>query len=254
MADRWQISLADLIVLVLAVGVAAGVVHEAREVVGNRVVVAGRGREADAGSILARSARADRRGCFRGCCCLSHRGFVQNDRQSSSGWPAWGRHFDERPLPGRSPGEPRRSASFCVSSPTSPASSELISSERRRSRPRGLRWGANYRLRQGLLPVCGALAIAGLALGMGAGAVFDEPLPRRRRPAWLFVPLAGLIGVLLVVESDVFLDRIPRHCCRRSGLQRHVSCELSGTGPVGKTAQRRCRRDRRVPWFVLPSA
>jgi hypothetical protein len=60
-------------------------------------------------------------------------------------------------------------------------------------------------LRQGLLPVCGALAIAGLALGMGAGAVFDEPLPRRRRPAWLFVPLVGLIGVLLVVESDYSL-------------------------------------------------
>ena len=40
---------------------------------------------------------------------------------------------------------------------------------------------------------------------MGAGAVFDEPLPRRRRPAWLFVLLAGLIGILLMVESEYSL-------------------------------------------------
>jgi hypothetical protein len=58
-------------------------------------------------------------------------------------------------------------------------------------------FGSLYRVRQGLLPVCGLLAMIGLALGMGAGALFDEPVPRRRRPYWLFVPLAALVGLLI---------------------------------------------------------
>jgi hypothetical protein len=58
-------------------------------------------------------------------------------------------------------------------------------------------FGSLYRVRQGLLPVCGLLAMIGLALGMGAGALFDEPVARRRRPYWLFVPLAALVGLLI---------------------------------------------------------
>jgi hypothetical protein len=204
--DRWQISLADLIVLVLAVGVAAGVVHEAREVVGNRAV-AGRslapGAPAAAGSWpvpLERTAGVvfEVAAVFlivvltRTIVNLLHA--VRRGEEHQKAGVAWRVVWRVAAI------------GFLLCFIADQSSVLRIDLERETqitsARPW---WGANYRLRQGLLPICGALAIAGLALGMGAGAVFDEPLPRRRRPVWLFVPLAGLIGVLLMVESDYSL-------------------------------------------------
>jgi hypothetical protein len=62
-------------------------------------------------------------------------------------------------------------------------------------------WGAIYRLRQALVPVCGYMVILGLALGMGSGMLFDAPVPARRRWYWLFVPLAGVTGLLLAANN-----------------------------------------------------
>ncbi|MFI5456936.1 MAG: hypothetical protein ACHRXM_15935 [Isosphaerales bacterium] len=63
-------------------------------------------------------------------------------------------------------------------------------------------WEASYGLRQGLFPVCALLATLGLALGMGAGAIFGERPRQVRRPYWLFVPLAGLVSLLIVAQAD----------------------------------------------------
>jgi hypothetical protein len=63
-------------------------------------------------------------------------------------------------------------------------------------------WGANYRLRQGLFPICALLAMLGLALGMGAGAILEESPRAKRRPYWLLVPLAGLAALLIVAQPQ----------------------------------------------------
>ncbi len=55
-----------------------------------------------------------------------------------------------------------------------------------------------YCVWQGLYPVCGLLAILGLALGMGAGFLLPSASTVRRRPYWLFVVLGALIAILLV--------------------------------------------------------
>jgi hypothetical protein len=58
-------------------------------------------------------------------------------------------------------------------------------------------WLPSYICNENLLPMCGTLGIIGLALGMGAGALFDDPRPARHRPYWLSVPLAAVIAALL---------------------------------------------------------
>jgi hypothetical protein len=213
-ARRWQISLADLIVMVLAIGIAAGVVHESRETVGNRVVA---GRPLAGGAMATASWRAplertagvvfEVAAVFlivilsRTIVNLFHA--VRHGKELQPAAVAWKVAWRAAAI------------GFLLCYIADQSSVLRIDLERETQitakRPA---WGSNYRLRQSLLPVCGALAIAGLALGMESGAVFDEPLPRRRRPAWLFVPLAGLIGVLLVVESDysliAYLLRLPR--------------------------------------------
>ena len=59
-------------------------------------------------------------------------------------------------------------------------------------------WGEWYLVREKLVPTCAILAMFGMAVGMGAGAVLAGQEPRRPRPYWLFVPLAALAGVLFV--------------------------------------------------------
>jgi hypothetical protein len=203
---RWQISLADLIVLVLAVGVSAGFARAAREAVGYRVLA---GRSSPGGAAtpatswpvpLERTAGLvfEVTAVFLFVVLVrTIMGLIRTARQrdgvrtAAFVWSiAW-----------------RVAAAAFLWGFVADQSSVLridfaSESQLTAARPG---WGANYRLRQGLLPVCGALAMVGLALGMGAGAIFDESLPRRWRPSWLFVPLAGLIAVLLVVESDYSL-------------------------------------------------
>ncbi len=71
-----------------------------------------------------------------------------------------------------------------------------FASEVARSR-RASGFGGRYQVWQALFPVCGSLAILGLALGMGAGFLLPGTSAGRRRPYWLFVVLAAVIAVML---------------------------------------------------------
>jgi hypothetical protein len=64
-------------------------------------------------------------------------------------------------------------------------------------------WNFSYQVRQQLLPACGLFAILGLVLGMGASFMFPRAPRRGGRPYWLFVVLAGVIAVLIVSLNDV---------------------------------------------------
>ena len=221
---RWQLSLADLIVLVLTVGVSAGIARGAKDAFGNRVL-SGRSLpggatmpattspipwERPAGVIFEIAAVFLIMVLSRTILGLLHAGRRGEGLRIASavGPIAW-----------------RALAIALLLGFVADQSSVLrfdFASEIAITNARP-GWGVDYRLRQGLLPVCGALAIVGLALGMGAGALFDEPLPRYPRPTWLFVPLVGLIGVLLVLESRYFTHRIPRPSRPGSRFQRHAA-------------------------------
>jgi hypothetical protein len=69
-------------------------------------------------------------------------------------------------------------------------------------------WGPRYRAYQNLLPLCALLAMIGLLLGMGAGGFLDEPEPRRPRPAGFSAVLGAIAGVL-VMAIPVFHGVIP---------------------------------------------
>ncbi len=70
---------------------------------------------------------------------------------------------------------------------------------------RQLGWGPNYRARERLYPICGMLIMLGLAMGMGAGSLFAGRPERFRRPWWLFAPLAALVAILLAATPDMSL-------------------------------------------------
>ncbi len=55
----------------------------------------------------------------------------------------------------------------------------------------------NYRVEQQLLPACGLFAILGLVLGMGATFLLPKSTRTRSRPYWLFVILAAVTAVLI---------------------------------------------------------
>ena len=73
-----------------------------------------------------------------------------------------------------------------------------------------LGWPFWYDLREALIPVCTILAMIGIALGMGAGRFFTRPGPARRRPYWLFVPMAGLAAVLFMGLPNREWSTIPQ--------------------------------------------
>jgi hypothetical protein len=64
-------------------------------------------------------------------------------------------------------------------------------------------WGSGYQVQQQLLPACGLFAILGLVLGMGANFLFPRAPRPGSRPYWLFVVLSGAAGVLIVALSDI---------------------------------------------------
>jgi hypothetical protein len=200
----WQIRLADLIVLVLAVGVAAGIARGAREAWGSRMIPGGKWTTASSvagvsNSIAspvppARTAGVVFEVISVFLIVLLARSVFSMFRpvrpwESGQGVPiiwavAW-RCFAVVILLG------------FVADESSVLRIDFARETEFDSRPPG--WGPDYRVRQNLLPVCGALAMVGLALGMGAGAFFEERPSPRRRPTWLFVPLAGVFAVLLAV-------------------------------------------------------
>jgi hypothetical protein len=65
-------------------------------------------------------------------------------------------------------------------------------------------WESNYseiyRMREGLFPICGLLAMLGLVLGIGGDSILDMAKTGRPRPYWLFVPLAALASILFVAQ------------------------------------------------------
>ena len=63
-------------------------------------------------------------------------------------------------------------------------------------------WREGYSEWQAMLPVCGLLAMLGLCLGMGAGGILEGPATRRPRPYWLFVPLSALAGLLFLAQPN----------------------------------------------------
>jgi hypothetical protein len=66
-----------------------------------------------------------------------------------------------------------------------------------------------YQVRETLIPICAILAMIGLALGVGARPFFARNGPRRRRPYWLFVPLVALAAVLFLGQSASVPSLIP---------------------------------------------
>jgi hypothetical protein len=199
-APRWQISLQGLIGLVLAAGIAAGVVRSARGVWGNRLIqpaVSGSARAAAAPAgwspvpiertaglvleveavgfllILARQlATLLRSQLIRTVAQVPALLFSIAWRLAATVMLLWFLALETRVL-------------------RLDYLSELEAAQRLPA------WGWSYRINQGLLPISAILVMLGLALGMGAGAVFAEPIARRRRPWWLLVPLAAIVALLL---------------------------------------------------------
>jgi hypothetical protein len=189
-SPRWQVSLGNLMILVLAAGVATGLARGAREVWGTRTVPPGSNGgvplERTVGVVLEMMAvllilmlvrallglfRSGRSGAGSGIVFLSsiawrlaaivvllgfvgeERGILQIDFMTQT--------------------------KLSAEHPHSPS---------------------HYSVRQGLLPICGLLAMLGLTLGMGAGEVLEGPSRRYHRPYWVFVPLATLAGLLFLAQ------------------------------------------------------
>jgi hypothetical protein len=198
-AGSWQVSLGGLIVLVLAAGMASGVARSAREVWGTRTVSNGSGTGPASSPVAISEVPLERTVGLvleiadvflivilaRGLIGL-FRGFRPAGGQERRGrfWSiAW------------------RVMALCfllwfLSEESRVLRYDLGSQVEQGRRVHG--WGERYRLWQAMFPVCGLLAILGLALGMGAGFLLQGSCAVRRRPYWLFVFLAAVIAVLLV--------------------------------------------------------
>lgn len=69
-------------------------------------------------------------------------------------------------------------------------------------------WSNWYELREMLIPLCAILVMIGLTLGMGAVLPFGRSDPGKRRPYWLFVPLAAVAGILFLGLPNGWLSVI----------------------------------------------
>jgi hypothetical protein len=192
-----QVSLAGLMVLVLAAGLAAGAVRSAREVWGLRTSptapvapvrswgspevpayrTAGVILEVAAVFLLVSLAR-NLVSLFRSQSCVDER-----ERQIRWWGAAW------------------RVGAVCFLLWFIAEESKVLRIDFRRRIEISLMvsgWDSSYVVQEQLLPVCGLFAILGLVLGMGAS--FMVPSARRSgsRPYWLFVVLAAVAAVLSV--------------------------------------------------------
>ena len=176
-AGRWQVSLADLSLLVLAAGLAAGVVRGARDIRAEPGRVAGVGVEIAAvflAAILLRSMLGVARQRPMGA------GATTAGRLASMAWRALAVVL----------------LIYFVMMESGVLRLDLAT--RRSAHWWGSGLGEWYEVREKLIPTCAILAMFGLAVGMGAGVILARPEPRRPRPYWLFVPLAALAAVLFV--------------------------------------------------------
>ena len=204
---RWQISLADLIVLVLVVGVSAGIARQARDAWGNRQVPTG----------LSRSGSGT--GPWRGSPVPLERTagvvfevaaifLILNLARTLIGLVRAGRGWEITGVPRFVWSMAWRALAIVILLAFVAEQAGVLRIEYAQqleigaSRPG---WGPIYGVRQNLLPVYGALAIVGLGLGMGSGSLFDNPRPASHRPYWLFVPLVAVIAVLLASKTGFSL-------------------------------------------------
>ncbi len=199
----FQVSLGGLLVLVLAAGVAAGVVRSAREVWGSRTLVnpgapgvawsSGSGQvpvERTAGVALEVAAVLLILSLLRTLIGVVRRPSAadRHDRRARLWGAAW------------------RIGAVCFLL-------WFISEESRVLRVTFAReveisalipgWGFIYRLREQLFPACGLFAMLGLTLGMGAGFLFPRAAQGGKRPYWLFVILAGVAALLIPALDDL---------------------------------------------------
>jgi hypothetical protein len=187
---RWQVSLADLIFLVLAAGLGVGIARGARDVWGIR----GTGPTGAVPIPFARTAGVVAEVAAVWLAMILARGMIGliRGRQGSSGAAPRARLL-------ASMGWRALAIVF------------LIGLTMRESRILRVDYGAFearssaepwwrywYQLREMLIPICAILAMIGVALGAGAGRAFGRSDPGRRRPYWLFVPLAAIVGVLIM--------------------------------------------------------
>ena len=204
---RWQISLADLIVLVLAVGVSAGIARQARDAWGNRQVPTG----------LSRSGSGT--GPWRGSPVPLERTagvvfevaaifLILNLARTLIGLVRAGRGWEITGVPRFVWSMAWRIAAIVILLAFVAEQASVLRIDYARQMEIGAArpgWGPIYGVRQNMLPVYGGLAIVGLGLGMGSGSLFDNPRPASHRPYWLFVPLVAVIAVLLASKTGFSL-------------------------------------------------
>jgi hypothetical protein len=200
-SGRWQVSLAGLIVLVLAAGVAAGLARQARDTWGVRM---GPTRSSPYGPVMTASPVPIERtmGLLLEIAAVFMMMILAReiltivrqqpgDGPSASGVRAWRVGWRVAAV---------ALLVWFVSCDSNVLRYDFAGETEMASRSPG--WGPNYLLRQGLLPVCAMMAMLGLPLGMGAGAILGDSSRERPRPYWLFVPLAAVVGLLIVAQPS----------------------------------------------------
>jgi hypothetical protein len=194
----WQVSLADLCFLVLAAGLAAGVVRRAREVWGTGLSQWGSLFIPDA---FARTAGLAVEVGSIWLALILARGIVRLFRGP------------------RSVGGPGRVGLLGMMGWRVPAIALLLGFTMRESQILGVDF-TTYRALAGgqqiyemsmmLVPICAILVIIGVALGMGAGMSLPRASPARARPYWLFVPLVALAAILFMGQPGGWWTVIPQ--------------------------------------------
>jgi hypothetical protein len=183
-----QVSLADLCFLVLAAGLAAGVVRGAREVWGT-----GLSRWAWPPDTFARTPGLAVEVASIGLALILARDILRLVRGPRSG------------------GGPGRVGLLRMMGWRVPAIALLLGFTMRESQILGVDRATFQTLAGGqeiyevsvmLVPTCAILTIIGVALGMGAGMSLPRASPARARPYWLFVPLAALAAVLFMGQPN----------------------------------------------------
>jgi hypothetical protein len=205
---RWQISLADLIVLVLAVGVSAGLARQAREAWGSRLIPSPPSAGGSAPSAPSFSSPVNPARTAGVICEVAAVFLILNLARTLIGLARGARGRESGGAGALAWSYLWRIGTVVILLAFVAELAGVLKIDYARATEIGkLRpgWQQNYTRSENLLPVCGALAIIGLALGMGAGSLFDDPPPVRHRPYWLFVPLAALIAALFAALNDYSL-------------------------------------------------
>lgn len=185
---RWQVSLADLTFFVLAAGLAASLARGARDVWGMRGAGTARAPvpfARTAGVVIAVAA------AWLAMILARRIVAIVRARVRSGAAPGWG---------GVAAAVAWRAAALVLLLGFAMRESWILRIDEKMFDAHSaseLGWDRWYEVREMLTPVCALLAMIGVMLGMGAGLVFGRS-DARRRPYWLFVPLAVLAGVLFM--------------------------------------------------------